>query len=433
MSSIPGYCSPRPQSVLPVQTLLSSFNNENVTRNEIAKVQACSKKRLSQLRMFYGFLSEQSGVYSKIYQQAYRLCENLLTSHQATWKEKAQLIGKIVFVIEREKMTGKIGAGIDPSSHTLEGSLKFIGENVLSELTELQKCLFTVNASAKQFLLPQPDHFLRVEKFKILANCLLTSQGQLNLGIIEAIQEARLEKVGEKFSENEHKIIHILNLLDSSCQEALDTIEIPNAEASNAQAMVRADLGLFPQETLTTKRDCQVVALAALLHHYAKVPDHQFMIAWERRKEIIADFKALIQEGCLSCKINGKRQSFFFETDIPNAALDRLITLLPNGQLKGCPDLFFWDCPSFMAATYQMGIKNIQSFSAVLLTELFLSKAPSTQITWEELLKKCAILLATSSYPAEEKFTLGKYAFSLHFNRLLKAWEETCVSMVQGF
>ncbi|MGC2594862.1 MAG: hypothetical protein WA347_01100 [Rhabdochlamydiaceae bacterium] len=392
------------------------------------------------LQLFYGFLNQKD-------RSAFELCERIRSDADnqihgiskrvgASAREIEQeqnevilkvreVIGKVVFVIDKLKVRAKINLD------DLDSSVEWIGMGVKEKLKIINNHLKIKNKVANQFDLQEPDMLLYIEKPKEIAKVLLTSQGQLNLGMVSTVIEKFLSS-GESRSGYEQGICNVLTQMDGSWQKWIDAIQPPVNGRIASNEFIRADLGL-PMGHPITKLHCQQVVLGGLLSQPCQ-PDvaDSFAVQWAIKKQnefllnSIEDYSALIHNGCLTRDVNGVPDHFFFKTTLADKSLSGYFTLHSNGKTEEFNDSSVWDCPNLIEAGEQMGITNLQREVMKLLVD-----TDSQTISWDELIEKLARSSANHHHSADELHMLGRYGFSLSDNRLLRAWETSLAAVSQ--
>lgn len=334
-------------------------------------------------------------------------------------------MGRIVFCAERapQELEQVIAA------NQLNDILLYTEKKVANELKKIWGFLQLNSHVADAHGLQDAGKVFFAELPKEIAKILLTSQGQLNLGMIRPIKET-LSSPDRTLSEIEDGILFILDRIDSSWQKAFDEIQLPQNSKLASNAMIRADLGLLSKEKIT-KLHCQQEVLGAVLSQFCnKQVGDCLAAAWALKRhnefflESIKDYASLIQRGCLTRIVNGNTDAFFFANTLADDSIFAVITTLerkgPVVEFKGAP---FWKCPNLISACRLMGITDLEKRKDDLLQEA--STLEVTNITWDRIIHSYA--RAKSGSKSSASLALGRYGFSLCNNRLLKAWE-TCLA-----
>ncbi len=397
-----------------------------------------------QLQTFYSFLRNQTASGGL----AFKLCEALLMEadqkiHQilqtaphydvdaqqmAVMLKLREDIGKVVFAADY--MPAK-AAGIDPAK--LTDSMRMIEMTVYTEMYDIYQRLVSKNNAANAFRLQDTDMVHFIEKPKEIAKLLLTSQGHINLGLIGEIK-AHFFSGSTLLLEYEQGIQYVMDQMDCSWQEAIDAVQPPSSGQFASNAIVRADLGLMPNEAIT-KLHCQQVVLSALLSQLCQGPVGDcFAVAWAIKKhnefllDSMADYTAIVRDGFLARNVNGAQDDFFFETTIADEGMDESFTLQGDGKIDEYKGAYFYECPNLVAACRQMGISDLKSRANDVMTQIYNTKQT---MTWDRLIQICAEVFADANHPQEELTLLGRYGFSLSNNRLLRAWETSLAAMAE--
>lgn len=393
------------------------------------------------LQEFYKHLRDRPGL-----QKAFRLCEGLRTLcdeqissmlEQKAYPDKDMdvnlaineirvLIGEIVFTVERapEKLIPQINLD------DLAAARGPIFTTTKRLLDDIQLHLTRLDVDVKTYFARDRGMASYTQKPLEIAKILLTSQGQLNLGMAITVHQNFFGS-SKKLLEYERGIVFVLERMDISWQKLIDAVDVPKNGASCA--MIRADLGMLPTEPIT-KLHCQQVVLAGLLSQLCKGPAGDCVaVAWAIKKHneflqnTITDYVALVRDGYLTRMVNGKPDQFFFKNTIIDNALTNAITMERDGTCK--QSMTFWKCPHLIAACRQMGMTDLQSRKDALLGQIFGTNTAAKKMTWDDLIKACAKLAAAPGKNEDELLALGRYGFSMSNNRLLRAWETAVAAM----
>lgn len=319
------------------------------------------------------------------------------------------------------------------ASSEFEDVLLFAEKKVACDLQKIWGVLNINSKVADTHALQGVGRVFLNELPKEIAKILVTSQGQLNLGMIRPIKERFFPK-NKILSDTEQGILFILNRINSSWQKLFDKIEVPKSPNIASNAMIRADLGLFSGEEIT-KIHCQQEVLGAVLSQLCnqQVGDC-FTRAWALKRhneyllESIEDYTSLIRNGYLTRILGEKTEYFFFENTLANDSICSTITLKQNGpviEFSGPP---FWKCPNLISACRLMGILDLEKRKDDFLNQAQMLKGEGKSVTWNDLINFCAESAADSEKDVNAMLALGRYGFNLCNNRLLKAWE-TCLAV----
>jgi hypothetical protein len=421
--------SEAPKAAAPAQSAPVDWGRENI-----------------RLQTFYGFLRNHpssSGV-------AFRLCEAIRmdADHRIQPMLRTQGnpmgiihkaredIGKVVFVADRALSTPN---SYDPDAMTLGEAVTHIDQQVQDYLREDLKQLMEKNDRANDFELQDPDMFLFIEKPKTIANLLLTSEGQLNLGLISKIKSEWF--AATNLLEYEQGILYVLDQMDTTWQSAIDAIQPPSKTQSPSNTLIRADLGMDPKENIT-QRHCQQLVLGALLSQLNQGPVGDcFAVSWAIKKHnefllnSVADYAAILRDGFLTRNVNGVPDHFFFETTIADDAFTAQLTLRGTGWVDEFKGKMFWECPNMIAAAKQMGIPNLVALRTKILEKIFnFTNKPKTMTCGDLIQYFAKTIVENTDHPEhseDELAMLGKYGFSLSNNRLLRAWEASLAAMAE--
>ena len=394
------------------------------------------------LQHLYKFLRYRSGTEAV----AFRLCEDIrnkadkagheimngssTASIDAVVEQARQDIGKVVFAIDRS-----LAVKIDTTK--FEESMASIRQAVTQEMKRVYQDLQNRDAAANApFNIQDHDMLMYIEKPKEIAKMLLTSEGQINFGLIDEICHQFFSSIPPPL-EYESGILYVMSQMTPGWQKAIDAVEVPNAANAASAALVRADLGLMPAESIT-RLHCQQGVLTGILSQLCQgsVGDC-FAVSWAIKKhnefllESIADYTAIVRDGYLTRSVNGASDQFFFETTIADDGLDTQFTLNGDGTIDDYGKANFWDCPNLIAACRQMGISDLKSRKDAILAQIYASTVPQ-QKTWGQLIQACAEVFQDADHPTEMLNMLGRYGFSLSNNRLLRAWETSLAAMAEA-
>ncbi len=342
-----------------------------------------------------------------------------------------ELIGMVVFAGERDPKT--LLNDLEYEGIPIAEQLQFA---VKTELDEVSKVLNKKNKAYDNYFSQDTYTVYSIEAPKEIAKLLLTSRGQLNLGIIGVIKEHFFPK-DAKLSEYGQGIVFVLDRIDESWQKAIDAVESPAGPEIVSNAMIRADLGIQPGEEIT-KLHCQQVVLGALLsqmcHRHA---GNSLAIAWAMKDSAfllncLADYTALVRDGHLSRTVSGSPELFFFKNTLADDWISSQITLNSDSTISEYDDEPFWKCPNLIAACRQMGITDLMSYREALLDRLFGSESEARILSWDALIWTCAEFAAGPDGNRDALFSAGRYGFSVASNRLLSAWESSLAALSEA-
>lgn len=362
--------SEAPKAAAPAQSAPVDWGKENI-----------------RLQTFYGFLRDHSASAGV----AFKLCEairmdadqkihsvlttggnpkDLQTQQLAIILKAREDIGKVVADADFAISTSN---NYDPSKMSVADAVAYIDKRVTEYFKEHLKQLMEKNDEANAFGLQDKDMFLFIEKPKRIACLLLTSQGQLNLGLISKIKSEFF--AGPNLLEYEQGMLNVLDQMDTSWQSALDAVQPPSKTQCPSIALIRADLGLWLSATEQIKQiHCQRLVLGALLSQLNQGPVGDcFAVSWAIKKHnefllnSVADYAAILRDGFLTRNVNGVPDHFFFETTIADDALSRQLTLQGTGAVDQFNGKMFWECPNMIEAAKQMGISDLEATGPKIL------------------------------------------------------------------
>ncbi len=341
-----------------------------------------------------------------------------------------ELIGKVVFAADRDLAGLTAGIDIDDLTTSNECARRIAQDQLHKVLLEL----VDKNKAANGYSLQDADMVFYTEEPKEIAGLLLTSQGQLNLGMIGAIKDEFFPAT-TTLLEYQQGIVFVLDRMDTSWQKLVDAVVTPASPQTASNATIRADRGMLPGEEIT-KLHCQQEVFGALLSQLCQGPVGDcFAVAWAIKKhdefltDMVADGIALVRDGYLTRMVDGKPDQFFYKNTIADEAMRSQITLNPDGTVSEFGTQPFWTCPNLIAACRQMGIADLDTHKDALLGQVFGSETAAKTVSWDDLIRACALSAASASHTEDELLVLGRYGFSLANNRLLRAWETSLAGM----
>lgn len=423
-----------------LQSLVSALNDSTTVGSQTHAKPLIWAQEKQRLQHFYAYLKSSPA--------AFNLCESLCSAADSripfliSEEEKAGLIlktreqiGKIVFLFDEDpKAFDSINKDTNSAISEIETQVKIL-------LMGSYDKLFGSCERAEQMQLQMKGDVLRNEKLKIIARCLINSQGQLNFGLIPFIKIYFFPTVPkEPYVDN---LFFALDSMDSYWQEYLESIKLPLKTYVND--VIAADQGL-KSDQLTARVVRQEVLYAVLSQLGGSV--NAFTGSWaikkpqEFVKRMFEDYRCLLQEGCLIRMESGAPERFFFKKtnadksgNILKLGEDGLVLEYTNhkNETVSQSDLFFYECPHLVNAAKMMGI-DLCARKNDFLKLLFPSPLdPSSQTskiyTWGELIEVIASLPPLPSDKFEERKYLGRYAFSLSTCRLLQARESALAVM----
>lgn len=343
--------------------------------------------------------------------------ERALQKRDIIWKLRAH-VGRAVFAE---------GQFFNEMSAVLKGvnPIKGIEEEFHRAISHLNHLLASFHSLQKRSNLEDPFPSVCLRTSREIALALLTPQGQLNLGIIPDLKAA-LFPPGHKYLDYELKVSRVLDHMDVSWQPLIDSVIKPNQEAERSIQAIRADLNL-PLSVAITDLHAKQAALAALLscHPRAFTRDgSQFL------KDILAQYKELIQYGSIGRWVNGNFDRFFFLNKIGNDKLQQLISVDREGKLEN--GNFLWDAPNFKFAFMQMGVSSPSANAATAL-KILGAELESIQTTPDAVIQAFAeaSLNTKSKATFSEQILAGRYAFTTTHNHVLHAFETALLGVAE--
>lgn len=236
-----------------------------------------------------------------------------------------------------------------------------------------------------------------------IGNALITSGGQLNLGIIPSLKTTFLPG---PISNWEQRTRDLLDQMNPSWQPVIDSIVKPLDPASPSNTLIQIEQRVFPGATITDIH-AKKTALGALLSPPIACRVHCDTTAWQAKKhlehplEALKNFQAILQFGYLTHSVANSTQYLFYLAENPEEVLLKSLSLT---NLKGP----FWKSPNIISGCLAMGIERPDKLASAVLQTL-----PKTA---EDILRAYAALVNPAN--AEATFALGKYGFTEANNRL---------------
>lgn len=286
--------------------------------------------------------------------------------------------------------------------------------------------------------LQDPEIAYAMKKALVMADLLVSFDGQLNLAIVPLLKSYFIPEEPLEYEENNRQI---LEQLDSSWQPLLDQIVKPTNLNSYSTLMLRALFDLAPQEMLTD-RHAKMAALAALFSPYFQgeagdgfavsnlIRDHEQLLTTAAQ-----EYAEIIQNGYLTRQVDQNDELFFFLPILADPDRNKKLTIDPLGDLFGTltPVL---STPGMAAACKAMGGHNIENLLSLAWNQLYgKSHLGFVKVTVDELIDACAQAISQVD-PKPDRTTIsaqGKYAFSALTNQpLLRAIEASYAGMTEA-
>ncbi len=424
-----------------LQALVSASNDTTTIGSQAHSKPLIWVQEKHRLQNLYAYLKSSPA--------AFNLCEALCSAVDARTSllvgefEKMGLIlktreqiGKIIFLFDEDpKFFDKINKEPNKAITEIEAQIPLLFINFYDNM-------FGSCKGPEHLNLQEHGHVLRNEKLKLAAKCLINSQGQLNLGLINSIKLLFFPDFPkEPYVDN---FFFALDSMDHYWQEHLDAIKLPLKTYVND--VVCADQGLkSDQLSVRVVRQEVLYAVLCQMSYGGSVNSYAASWAIKKPQECIArmfeDYRSLLQEGFLTRMENGSPEHFFFKktnADRSGNTLtlgeDGLVLQYTNFKNESvCPSLSFDECPHLLNAAWMMGI-DLKARKNDVLTALFSAPydpqaQPSKIFKWDELIEAIASLDAPGPRLLEERKYLGLYAFSLSTCRLLQARESALAAM----
>lgn len=349
-----------------------------------------------------------------------------------TW----ELIGQVVFLAD--KIPGKLAAGIDAHPMRIDGSILFINEKLREEFEKITNGLILQNNLAASFTTKEDQQALCVDVSKEIAKMLLTSAGDLNFGLLISMKKYFFPLISIPISlwKWNQRLGSLLKCVNSSLENHLNQVEIPDEKETRCHRMICADLNLHP-DTKLTKLHCKQEVLGAIfnltnapsLNSYLKIAqvinvEDQFL------QNTCKDLIELLGKGYLTRTICDKKEHFFFESAVFDPILLDKFTLFKDGCISEYQSAPFWKCPNLIAACRLMGVDDLDQCKDALLEQIFLFDDQPKEMSWDKLIQKYAEQIPMRSL--EETLSLGRYGFSKRSHRLLQACEAALYAVGQA-
>ncbi len=422
-----------------MQSLVNSLNDGSTIRSQIQVKPLIWANEKQRLQNFYHYLKSS--------QAAFNLCETLCSDVDKQIQLMRGEEEKVGLILKAREQIGKIVFLFDEDSKAIDNikknSIKAIENQVKTLLMGFHDRLFGFCEKPEKLCLQEKDSILRNEKLKLIAKCLINSQGKLNLGLITSIESLFfINYPREPYADN---LFFALDTMDPFWQECLDVIALNLHPYINdvicADQKVKSD-----QFTVRVVRQEVLYSVLSQLSYGMSI--NQYAASWaikkpqEYIKRIFDDYNSLLQDGCLIRMENGSPERFFFKKTLADKSKNTLKLaedglVLEYTDIKDKADLrsglSFYECQPLINAAWMMGI-DLKTRKSDILKLLFPAphdpKAPSEKsLSWEQLIEVIAGLDLSASDQIEERKSLGKYAFSLSVCRLLQARESALAVM----
>lgn len=335
-------------------------------------------------------------------------------------------IGQMLFVAQQEEYTLVLDPKKTVSSPPplnvqviSRNEINTAFKNLLSQISERIK---SVEADNTKWNIQDPKKAVAIATAKEIGIALVSPNGALNTGIMNDLRGLFRN---EPLQDYEKDILRVLDALEKNqkVQTIFDSIKKPNSSNLQICKVIRAVLGLSPDEEITDNHAKQT-ALIALLSHLRQGPVGSCFATYlaigllnQRLEKCLQDFAEIILTGKALRKINTHDKSFYFVLKIADDAKTTKFELDRNGNA--------FDIPGIKAAFKQMKIDNLNAKKAEVLQTLFQNQKQATlQINAEELL---------SYFGTHEQTEMGLFAFSCVTNNgLLRVWENILASMSES-
>lgn len=277
-----------------------------------------------------------------------------------------EFLGKLIFIADRypEKVRGLLNlkemAKTDPLAQP-QDLFKLRSEADKSVKNLEAWFIRDVEASAKSISRHWVQHQasdlqdvdLAVSQFVPIeiAKLIVTSIGQLNLGVIKDVERYLIhpEKHWLAFEKDIHRVLKAFSEIPE-LREKLAAVKKPAYKALYSNEIIRTTLRLPPDQSLTD-HDAQVVALAGLMSHWRQqsigscfVSSFAIQQLNDSLLDCLEDFTELIREGSLKREIGGKAQRFLAIPHMSDEVLSEMISMNQQGimfdpgrkTLRGC-------------------------------------------------------------------------------------------------
>ena len=361
-------------------------------------------------------------------------CE-LLTKGTQSPQNTRKILGEIIYLAEHDfQETEKLVAGKDTQrvcaalSARFQAALQAHNDRLVKKKAELQ-------ANGIQDM----QVWISIKKPIEIAKVLITSTGFFNRAIIEQVKKAFL--VSGVHAEYERDIACGLDSLKNAqeLQQKIEAITKPAAGYYDSNIVIRATLGLAPNEVVTDAH-AKMTAISAELSNMRQGPVGNCFaafLAYEllemRPDKCLDDFTALLKNDELIRIVEGSPKEFEYVLDISDDDIRKEFTLTPNWKIKGT-QVSIWMVPGIRASCKMMGIKEGQEVGLIKLVIADIKKAKNEEnptLTAHKLIYEIASRL--KSGPLDVLFTLGKFAFSAETNNpLLRVWESSIAGMAEA-
>lgn len=270
-----------------------------------------------------------------------------------------------------------------------------------------------------------------------IASLLVTSGGHLNTDIITEAQHYLMhpEKHWLPFEQDIGRVLKALKN-DPSLRDKLASIKKPPDPMLPGNHVIRATLGLTPDEPITD-RHAQITALTGLLSHWRQQNIMSCFISCftvqqfrHGLHECLSDLSQLLTQGSIARIVQGKKQSFPFILKMTNDSLQKTICVNRKGQLLDAeeglsPYQPLHLQPGFIAACRAIGITDVET---AIKNGLKVYKGPEPiEITCRKLIE---LVVKGNRVLDSEACDLACYYFEAQLQSpMLRAWENAVAGM----
>lgn len=351
-------------------------------------------------------------------------------------------IGQIIFLAEQNiRLTASL-----LNINDIPGSLKQVQCKVEENFNA---CLLAIEKRRLQHdkvPLQDSSKVVKVQKSLAIAKMMMTSSGQLNVGLIKSIRkyffntEVLLKFPEKNFLNTLEDIVH-----SNEIQELLLTVTKPFSPYFVSNALIRIALDLDPNNT-PSDQQARTVALAALLSDIQQDNTGYSLASYifppmigALKCKLLEDLGNILVEGKLLRPGNKECKSFMPSLDIGDEVSINKISIDSEAKMQAGMG-YLWESPGIIAACRQLGIEDIKTDVKKIITNHYLQQKVNlselVEISPQEIIYKLVEglpeLRSLSPQEIRDLQNIALFAFSSETSSpLLKAWESCLEGMAE--
>jgi len=355
------------------------------------------------------------------------------------------LIGQIIFLAEKNGET--TSSLLDLSD--VQNSIKRIQQAFKSEIHSVQGQLKDYQIQHDKAPIQNSSLSLSIQKPLAIASFLITSKGQLNLGLIDSLKK---NFFGPKSTllQYERELLQTLDDLKHSAkmQQRILKVSKPLSPFFISNDLIRISLQL-PSSSAPTDRQTRIVALAALLSDirqgdlggcYASCTPLMMMRGFKNK--ILSDFGDILTNGKLSNIDSDSATDFISAFDLEDPSLKALFSIDIEGKVQSGTG-FLWNAPGIIAATQQLNLFGSSVKNAVknaiehIYRKKNLNPSDLIEISAADIIEDIINIepefASLTSLQAQDLKNLALFAFiSETANPLLNVWENCMAAIAEA-